>query len=562
MTLSIQQRVLSLALIPPVLIAVMLTIYNYSQSHRLGDQTVSDFALQMESDRRAEVRNYLQLALSSINELIEADNGSNTAQQQAQAKALLRNLRFNDAGDEGYMFVYDQQGISVAHGINQALEGRNLYNFQDPNGVYLIQELITAAERGGDYVEYGWERPNGTVGPKLGYAHLIPEWNWVVGTGFWIEGLQAQTEATAGRVESAINEASTRTLIASVLAVLIIAAVALFVSRSITSPLHSTVAAMNDVSQGDGDLTHRIKLKADDELGQLATSFNRFADDVGNMVVTIRHSSRAMNEASLRLNHVLSEARAGVSRQQEESEQVATAINELAAASLEVARSAQQASSAAEQAENLVQSANQKLLSAVSGINGLASQVQSGASAVEQLNQQSTRIGSVLDVIRNIAEQTNLLALNAAIESARAGEAGRGFAVVASEVRTLASRTQESTHEIASMIEQVQQGTQQVTQIMSAIEDGSLASVAEASEVEAALAEVLNSVNTINTQNAQIATAAEEQTSVSETINQNMTTIVDIANQTAEGTRQATSYMEELADTADQLEKNVSRYKV
>ena len=318
---------------------------------------------------------------------------------------------------------------------------------------------------------------------------------------------------------------------------------------------------MNDISQGDGDLTQRLMVKRDDELGKLGSSFNRFADDVGKMVIDIRQSSQSMNQASHKLNELLANMHAGINRQHEESEQVATAINEMSAAAMEVARSAQEASTAAEHADHLVKQANNQLLIAMKVINGLAKQVDEGANAVDQLNQQSSQIGSVLDVIRNIAEQTNLLALNAAIESARAGEAGRGFAVVADEVRTLAKRTQDSTHEIEAMIEQVQQGTTTVNSIMQSIKSGSATSVNEAGEVEKALNEVLLSVNTITSQNAQIATAAEEQTSVSEAINQNMTTIVDIANKTANDTDVATSYMHELSDTATQLEQNVSRYK-
>ena len=318
---------------------------------------------------------------------------------------------------------------------------------------------------------------------------------------------------------------------------------------------------MNDISQGDGDLTQRLMVKRDDELGKLGSSFNRFADDVGKMVIDIRQSSQSMNQASHKLNELLANMHAGINRQHEESEQVATAINEMSAASMEVARSAQEASTAAEHADHPVKQANNQLLIAIKVINGLAKQVDEGANAVDQLNQQSSQIGSVLDVIRNIAEQTNLLALNAAIESARAGEAGRGFAVVADEVRTLAKRTQDSTHEIEAMIEQVQQGTTTVNSIMQSIKSGSATSVNEASEVEKALNEVLLSVNTITSQNAQIATAAEEQTSVSEAINQNMTTIVDIANKTANDTDIATSYMDELNNTATQLEQNVSRYK-
>lgn len=562
MQLTIKAKVFSLALIPPVLIAVFLTWYNLSQSTTVGQNAVEEFTTQMEKDSREELSNYLELAFTSIQHLVKDTSLGSLQERQERAKQILRQLRFDDSGDVGYLFVYDRQGVSVAHGVNQSLEGKNLFDFQDPNGVYLIRKLIEEAEGGGGFVKYDWQNTQQQVNPKLGYAKLLNEWNWVIGTGFWTAGMEQEAARIENNVDEALADAVIETIIASIVALLIIAALALFVVKGITRPLRNALNAMERIAKGDGDLTQRLDTTSNDEMADLGQAFNDFADQVSDMVTNIRHSASSVSRSTQKLDKVLIDAREGVTEQQAESEQVATAINEMSTASHEVARSASEASSAAEQAEELVHSSNHLLTKAVNVIHGLAEKVENGASEVEQLNAHSAKIGSVLDVIRGIAEQTNLLALNAAIESARAGEAGRGFAVVADEVRTLAKRTQDSTHEIESMIEQLQQGSKKVSNVMASIKQGSETSVAEAAEVENALVKVLEAVNTINTQNAQIATAAEEQTSVSEAINQNMTAIVDIAKQTADGTQQAGEHMKELSNTAAQLENNVKRYRV
>jgi len=563
MKLTIQTRVLLLALVPLILLTVVLTTYNLNQARNIGDGAVTGFSSAMEASKRKELKNYLELARTSITHLYNQPGSASDPEVREKAWKILRQMRFDDSGSLGYIFAYNTDGVNVMHGANPALEGKNLWDFQDPNGTYLVREVLKAAQNGGGYVPYDWQNSDtDKVAPKLGYAIMLPKWNIMIGTGFWVDGLEKQVADMDDNVAGALGNAVVGSITTSLIALAIIVFFALIVVRSIIRPLKSAVSAMDDIASGDGDLTRRLEIGGKDELGQLATAFNSFADQVHGLVERVLSSTRTLNEASAELNQIMGEAGQGVERQKSESDQVATAMHEMTAAAQEVANNASEASDAADHASVQVSDAQGLVHQTIEVIGGLSEQVEEGVSVIEMLGSDSRKIDSVLEVIREIADQTNLLALNAAIEAARAGEAGRGFAVVADEVRTLASRTQKSTQEIQETIERLQSGAGNAVKLIGSISERSEATVAETCKVSDALQRINQAVGTINDMNTQIASAAEEQTSVSETINQNVHEIVAITEQTAQGTHRAGLATQRLKALAADMSDQVSRYRV
>ena len=360
---------------------------------------------------------------------------------------------------------------------------------------------------------------------------------------------------------SAISSARNISLLVGLFALIGGLFIAIIISRSIVTPIKIAVDAMNDIAEGEGDLTKRLNEKGKDEVALLGAAFNNFAEKVRSMVTQVSGSTSQLAAATEEMSMITDETNQGVQKQQSETEMVATAMNEMTATVQEVARHATEASNAAQNADLEAQGGKNVVQQTVSSINTLASEIESATSVIKQLETDSDNIGSVLDVIRGIAEQTNLLALNAAIEAARAGEQGRGFAVVADEVRTLASRTQESTQEIQSMIESLQQGSRNAVKAMEASQDQSKKSVEHATNARGSLDAITDSVTTISNMNIQIANAAKEQSSVSEEINQNVVNISQIVEQTAEGAQQTMTASNELANLANELQSLVGQFK-
>ncbi|VAW74300.1 Methyl-accepting chemotaxis sensor/transducer protein [hydrothermal vent metagenome] len=351
-------------------------------------------------------------------------------------------------------------------------------------------------------------------------------------------------------------------LLISILVITVVALTGFAISGMVSKNILGVVSSLEDMAQGDGDLTQRLPAHGNDEIGQLVNSFNSFVGKLQGLIGGIAGSIAQLSSAAEEMSAVSAESNSSVSKQQSETEQVATAMNEMTATVQEVARNATQASESAHNASSEADDGRRVVDETIASINALADEVETAAVTIQKLENDSETIGSVLDVIRGISEQTNLLALNAAIEAARAGEQGRGFAVVADEVRTLASRTQESTLEIQSMIESLQTGAAQAVSVMEQGRNQARVSVDNAARAGESLRAITGSVTTISDMNTQIASAAEEQSAVAEEIDRNITNIRQLGDQTASGATQTASSSQEMAQLAVQLQTLVGQFKV
>lgn len=339
------------------------------------------------------------------------------------------------------------------------------------------------------------------------------------------------------------------------------ALVAWVIDAMITLPLQRAAAAMQDISAGEGDLTQRLQVKGSDEIAQMSVAFNRFAAKIQEVVAQVTGFTAQLASAATQMAAITETTSAGAKTQHEQTDQVATAVTQMGLTVQEVARNAGEAANAATHADGETANGRDVVAKTVDSINSLAREIDTVSQAIHRLGTDSDNIGKVLDVIKSIAEQTNLLALNAAIEAARAGEQGRGFAVVADEVRTLASRTAQSTREIQQMIERLQTGSRAAVKAMEGGRTMAQATVKQAATAGESLDMIAGAVSTITTMNTQIATAMEQQNVVVENINKNIVNISMVSDQTAEGAQQTAKASDELSHLAVDLQKLLAQFK-
>ncbi|QEP44393.1 methyl-accepting chemotaxis protein [Ectothiorhodospiraceae bacterium BW-2] len=327
------------------------------------------------------------------------------------------------------------------------------------------------------------------------------------------------------------------------------------------NPLKKIAIAMREIAKGNGDLTQRMPIESNDEIGDLCRRFNQFSERVEKVVAAIAKEVQTLNQASDMISGATENFQQGIARQHNDIDMVATAITEMAASAKEIVINAEDAEKQASQADGDANSAKTELERATHSIDRFSEEVDFAASVINNLQSDVDNIVGVLSVIRGIAEQTNLLALNAAIEAARAGEQGRGFAVVADEVRALSIRTHDSTQEIQTMIESLQAGSQKAVDVMNSSKNIGVETVDQAKLADSRLASIATAIQTINQMNAHIAVAVNQQSNVSEDVTKNINNISSVTNDNSDMAEELTRSTHNLLTMANSINALVGQFK-
>lgn len=551
--LSLRNKLLLLSLFPLILaLLILMSVSYYVEQDALAAEVVT-FKTKLVGERKQQIKEATEIAAGIVNYQL-------SLKEQGNVNQALRDIRF---GSAGYFFMYDSQGKNIFHALIPSLEGQNKIDMTDPRGTKIIVGLLDAAKRGDGSFSYYYQKPNTNEQvEKISYAMMIPGTDWMLGTGAYIDDIDAVVEEYRATVTEQMADKSFAILLIALFLTGITGFIIMIAAHRMVVPIKNMADNLNDIAKGEGDLTKRLAVKGEDEIAQLGRSFNLFVDKLQNIIGDVATATAKVKTAANAIHAQTKVMSSQLVSHNNETDQVVTAITEMSSTASEVAKNTTQVAEATHAATGDVANAQRCVDASLEEIASLMSQINNAAGSIKSLSEQSQKINSVLSVIGGIAEQTNLLALNAAIEAARAGEQGRGFAVVADEVRNLASRTQASTLEINEMLSALHKLVTQAVKAMEESQQNCVRSVDSSRTISDSLGSVTSAVTAINDMSTQIAAAATEQSSVTEEINRNVYAIQEIVNELLHSSEDAARVSLTVSEEGINLGKLVGQFRI
>ncbi|GIU54250.1 methyl-accepting chemotaxis protein [Shewanella sp. KT0246] len=469
------------------------------------------------NQKKVQIEAQVSTATSLLNALVRQSNHQqDLASLKQQSLTLISELRYGH--NESYIVV-NQDNVIISFPEVSSLEGRSFDSYVASDGSKPLIELVSNARRmTTSQLEYQ-HNLSSTSGVEtiLSGAEYFSDWGWTI-----------IAHASAGDVKESMGSVVINYLIIMMLISIPIFGFFLLLNVSITSPINAAIAAMEDIAQGEGDLSRRLDNSGKDEVAKMADAFNDFVIKIAAVVSELKPLGKELDTDAQHLLVAVEESNQSAELIHSETQSVATAVNQMLATTNDMAQNTYQAADGANNVKQQAQQSHTFMQETVHETDLLVTELKNAENVTHDLGKSSAEISSILDTIGGIADQTNLLALNAAIEAARAGEYGRGFAVVADEVRALATRTQASTNEINKIITNIHDGVELVIKSNTETQEQSIQLQSKAIQSQEAMTEILAVIATISDMNTQLASATEEQSQVTEEINRNITTISEL----------------------------------
>ncbi|OOE73706.1 chemotaxis protein [Salinivibrio sp. ML290] len=556
MKLMFKTKLLLLAIVPLVVSILVTSIVTAYNEQALIEKNIATFRAKLVNERKNQLKEVTQVAEN----MVERINPGNSQARLAEVKTALRDVQF---GDSGYFFMYDKRGVNVFHPMKPSLEGKNLIDLTDPKGNKVIKGLLETAQRGDGYFNFMFEKPGtNELIDKIGYAVMVNNNQWMLGTGAYIDDIEREVATYRLEAETALEEQVWRLTLLGLGTVIVTGLIVGWFAQRMGQPVNNMLEKLNDIASGEGDLTQRLSIHGHDEIAQLGHAFNRFVEKLQHTIQRVAQVTTQVTSTASDMAQQTSEVAEKLQIHDNETEQVVTAVTEMSSAAQEVAQNTTQVADASTSATQDAKDAQAQVHDSITAVERLVERMGQSSKEVDQLKEQSDKITSVLSVIGGIAEQTNLLALNAAIEAARAGEQGRGFAVVADEVRTLASRTQTSTHEIREMLDGLHVHVDSAVETIAASDQECQTMAKTSADIGERITSVSAAFSQVNDMTSQIASAASEQTTVTEDIHRNLISIRDIVASLLSSSEASSQVAAELSTLGRDLDDLVGQFKV